>query len=83
MKGALWGCLLLVIVALVVHDVWLARNPNDTTYTTDIRRISSRWPIVPAVVGLFVGFLFCHFFWWDRQPPFRHAKSADTTLNRQ
>lgn len=65
MKTFLWSGVALWIVAIIGHDLYLGFCTDAPTYTMDIRRIASRWPIIPAAVGLIIGFLLCHFFWWD------------------
>lgn len=59
-----WSAIGVAVLTLIGHDLYLGFCTDAPTYTMDVRRIASRWPIIPAMIGFLTGMLFTHFFWF-------------------
>jgi hypothetical protein len=64
-KTMLWVGLGLWILTMIGHDLYIGFCTSETTYTMDIRRFLTRDPLIPFGIGLPLGALIGHLFWWN------------------
>lgn len=58
------GALVVFVVGLIAYDIWtLVKRGYETTISWNALYLSKKYPIIPYVIGGFIGVIAGHLWW--------------------